>query len=254
MDAKLVVVSGEAQASEYTLSLPTIVGRSRSADIKIGHPLVSRKHCELFESEGQLAIRDLGSLNGTFVGESRISDATVVPPGGMLTVGAVTFQAIYGNMSEAGEAENGDFPDFMAAAPALAATAAPIEQTLEMSEVETPVTEPTSGVDRDAGIDFGWLEEPSEEPEPEQPQAKAAPKAAAAPASEPVVVESAQAEADEVEVEVAEVDELILPDPSHAEQNGAAENDEINEFAPPAEPAAAGGEDDDLSDFFASLK
>ena len=45
---------------------------SRSTDVQLGHPLVSRRHCEVFESGGILMIRDLGSLNGTFVGPTRL--------------------------------------------------------------------------------------------------------------------------------------------------------------------------------------
>ena len=239
MDAKLVVVSGDAQASEYPLNLPAIIGRSRTADIKLGHALVSRKHAEFFESDGELAVRDLGSLNGTFVGDSRISDATLVPPGGMVTIGAVTFQAVYGDMSEpVAETESSDMPDFMAA-PAVAArsaTATSMEQTLEMSDSDAPVTESNSDVDRDAGIDFGWLEEPADEDD--HPQAKVVPKAVKA-----VAVETALQQP-------AEEDELSFPDPMTAD--GTTTGDE-NEFARRQQPMA-GGDDDDLSDFFASLK
>jgi pSer/pThr/pTyr-binding forkhead associated (FHA) protein len=56
--------------------------------------LVSRRHCELREANGQLRVRDLGSLNGTFVGRERVDEA-VLWPGDLLTVGTVTFRAIY---------------------------------------------------------------------------------------------------------------------------------------------------------------
>ena len=62
----------------------------------MGHPLVSRQHCEVFEADGLLMVRDLGSLNGTFVGETRIAEqAMPVKPGDLLTVGPVTFRAVY---------------------------------------------------------------------------------------------------------------------------------------------------------------
>mgnify|MGYP002621837654 CR=1 FL=1 len=96
MEAKLVVVQGDAQARQYELELPAIIGRSRSTDVRLGHPLVSRQHCEVFEAEGLLMVRDLGSLNGTFVGDARITeDAIPVKPGDSFTVGPVTFRAEY---------------------------------------------------------------------------------------------------------------------------------------------------------------
>ena len=58
------------------------------------HPLVSRQHCELFEANGQLMVRDLGSLNGTFVNNQRITESPL-PPGELLTIGTVTFRAMY---------------------------------------------------------------------------------------------------------------------------------------------------------------
>ncbi len=96
MEAKLVVVGGDVQTRQYELHLPAVIGRSRSTDLILGHPLVSRQHCEVFESNGMLMVRDLGSLNGTFVGDTRIAEQAIpVKPGDLLTVGPVTFRAEY---------------------------------------------------------------------------------------------------------------------------------------------------------------
>ncbi len=96
MEAKLLVVAGDANQPEIKLKLPTVIGRSRDADVTIAHPLVSRRHCEIAEGEdGRLQVRDLGSLNGTFVGQTRVEES-VLAPGDLLTVGAITFRAVYG--------------------------------------------------------------------------------------------------------------------------------------------------------------
>lgn len=94
MEAKLVVVGGDAKPSEINLKLPSTIGRGRDATLTLPHPLVSRQHCRIYEHEGQLMVRDLGSLNGTFIGRERITEA-VLPPGELLTVGTVTFRAVY---------------------------------------------------------------------------------------------------------------------------------------------------------------
>jgi predicted component of type VI protein secretion system len=100
MDVKLVVVGGATlQASEFALKLPTVVGRSRSVDLPLANALVSRKHCEIFEDDGQLMVRDLGSLNGTFVGKSRVEETAAVPAGSLLTIGAITFRADYAGVN-----------------------------------------------------------------------------------------------------------------------------------------------------------
>jgi len=94
LNAKLVVVGGDVKTAEIKLRLPSTVGRGRGTTIMLPHPLVSRQHCELFESNGQLMVRDLGSLNGTFVNNQRITESPL-PPGELLTIGTVTFRAMY---------------------------------------------------------------------------------------------------------------------------------------------------------------
>ena len=94
MKPKLIVVGGDAKPSEIDLKLPSVIGRGRSVSVTLPHPLVSREHCEIYLSEGRLHVRDLGSLNGTYVGNERIEDV-VLPAGALLTVGTVTFRAVY---------------------------------------------------------------------------------------------------------------------------------------------------------------
>ncbi|HEY6565398.1 MAG TPA: FHA domain-containing protein [Pirellulaceae bacterium] len=98
IDAKLLVVGGVDGflAKSVPLSeLPLKLGRMRECDVVLAHPLVSREHCEIFERDGELHVRDLGSTNGTFVGKERIEESPL-RPGDLLTVGVVTFRAIYG--------------------------------------------------------------------------------------------------------------------------------------------------------------
>ena len=72
MKVKLVVVAGTTRAQEFKLRLPAILGRGRSCSVQLPHALVSRQHCEVFEADGKLRIRDLGSLNGTYVNRHRV--------------------------------------------------------------------------------------------------------------------------------------------------------------------------------------
>ncbi|HEY6563644.1 MAG TPA: FHA domain-containing protein [Pirellulaceae bacterium] len=69
----LVVVSG-ARAARISVRLPSVIGRSQEAKIKVRHALVSRRHCEILEFDGVPCIRDLGSSNGTFVNGSAVSE------------------------------------------------------------------------------------------------------------------------------------------------------------------------------------
>ena len=94
MDAKLVIVGGKASKGPISLKLPTIIGRSRQSDLTVAHPMISRQHCKLFEVNGLLKIQDLGSLNGTFVGQEKVTEADLLPQT-QFTVGPLTFRVEY---------------------------------------------------------------------------------------------------------------------------------------------------------------
>lgn len=154
MDVKLVVIGGAtAQASEFALQLPTIVGRSRTADLPLSNPLVSRKHCEIFEADGQLMVRDLGSLNGTFIGKTRIEEPSAVAAGTILTIGALTFRVDYAGTNGAAKPATGS------ATPARAAAHIDSDDpTIDVDDLET--LEPLADSDSDEGeFSLSWLEE-----------------------------------------------------------------------------------------------
>lgn len=103
LKAKLVVVGGDAKSNEVNLKLPCVIGRGREATLTLPHPLVSRQHTEIFEKYGKLYVRDLGSLNGTFLNNKRLESEQPLEPNQLLTLGNVTFRAIY----EIGDTDNG---------------------------------------------------------------------------------------------------------------------------------------------------
>lgn len=93
--AKLLVVGGgETEQEEFALTLPATIGRGRENEITLPHPLVSREHCQITEGESGLLVRDMGSLNGTYVGSCRIEGDHPLQAGDLLTIGIVTFRVI----------------------------------------------------------------------------------------------------------------------------------------------------------------
>ena len=95
LKAKLVVVGGDAKSKEVALRLPCIIGRGRDATLTLPHPLVSRQHTEIVERDGRLYVRDMGSLNGTFLNNKRLEKEEALEPNQLLTLGNVTFRAVY---------------------------------------------------------------------------------------------------------------------------------------------------------------
>ncbi|MHC1765441.1 MAG: FHA domain-containing protein [Verrucomicrobiia bacterium] len=64
------------------------VGRGAENDVRLNHPSVSNKHCEIeVGSEGAI-VRDLGSTNGTFIDGERIQNGAL-RPGQKLLLGEV---------------------------------------------------------------------------------------------------------------------------------------------------------------------
>lgn len=97
MKAKLVLISPDAEAKEFKISPPTKIGRGQEAKLKLMHPLVSRVHCEIYEQGETLMVRDMASLNGTFVDDERVADEMALPSGCRLTVGSAQFHVLYGD-------------------------------------------------------------------------------------------------------------------------------------------------------------
>ncbi len=94
MQYKLVLLNTleGVEQLEWTLRLPTIVGRGQDLDVCIGHASISREHCQFaLNAEGSLTVRDLGSMNGTYVGDDRVKTA-VLMPGSIVKLGAITLR------------------------------------------------------------------------------------------------------------------------------------------------------------------
>ncbi|APW59313.1 FHA domain-containing protein [Paludisphaera borealis] len=93
MNYTLQVVRGRTEATSLRLiEGVNSIGRHDDCLIRIRSSQVSRRHCELFENEGRLIIRDLGSSNGTFVNGARIGAQQVLSPGDVITVGGVALR------------------------------------------------------------------------------------------------------------------------------------------------------------------
>lgn len=77
---------------EWILNLPAVVGRNPDADVQIGDPSISRRHCQFFlNGEGALSVRDFDSMNGTYIDDKRISRA-VLAPGEIVQVGSISLR------------------------------------------------------------------------------------------------------------------------------------------------------------------
>jgi len=65
----------------------TTAGRRPESDIFLDDVTVSRKHAEFVRREGQFLVRDVGSLNGTYVARQRIEGEVVLQAGDEVQIG-----------------------------------------------------------------------------------------------------------------------------------------------------------------------
>jgi pSer/pThr/pTyr-binding forkhead associated (FHA) protein len=132
MDIKLAVVSGAKATTIRIHRLPATIGRSGEASLRLPTTAVSRKHCEMFEKDGELFVRDLGSRNGTKVNKEKIDDDHALQTGDLMTVGPVTFQVFCPEKKQ-------DAADSMIDLDAEGAAAAPVSDSMSrVNYRETP--------------------------------------------------------------------------------------------------------------------
>jgi hypothetical protein len=74
--ALLAVRRGPSAGSQFLLDSDlTLVGRHPDSDIFLDDVTVSRRHAEFYRDGGRFIVRDVGSLNGTYVNRERIEEA-----------------------------------------------------------------------------------------------------------------------------------------------------------------------------------
>ena len=77
---RLRVLSGPDQGRRWDLALDVVrLGSAPDSDVVLTGPTVSRQHAELSRVEGRLALRDLGSTNGTWVEGVQVVQAYLRP-------------------------------------------------------------------------------------------------------------------------------------------------------------------------------
>jgi pSer/pThr/pTyr-binding forkhead associated (FHA) protein len=102
--ALLVVRRGPAAGARFLLDTDTTsAGRHPDSDIFLDDITVSRHHAEFRRESDGFHLRDLGSLNGTYVNRSRIDDTTLVS-GDEVQIGKYRLLFLAGGDTAEGEA------------------------------------------------------------------------------------------------------------------------------------------------------
>ncbi len=123
-------------------------GRSRTCDITVNDPSVSRRHVMLKADRGRILLKDLGSSNGTFINGTRVEGGGELHDGDSLGLGDADLKVRIAGVSAFEtvrmaahplEQEHGDATLFLQQASAdLAEEAMGLEQAVEASHMAPP--------------------------------------------------------------------------------------------------------------------
>lgn len=69
-----------------------VIGRAPEVQVHIDNPGVSRRHAELHVTDDQVTLSDLGSINGTFINETRLAAPTALKNGDLVRLGLMVFR------------------------------------------------------------------------------------------------------------------------------------------------------------------
>ncbi len=117
--AKLHILSGKREGEVVDLFAgPQRIGNVKKNEIQIRDPWVSWEHALIVYENGQFAIEDLGSTNGTYVNKQKIEARTALPDGAIIYLGTTKMRF------EAGEPVAMPAPAGAAAGGALSGTMA----------------------------------------------------------------------------------------------------------------------------------
>ena len=73
----VLVIEGAARGQVFPIEKPRVTIGRKGCDVNLNDPQISRQHALLTIHALQATLEDLGSTNGTFVGESRIDQTSL---------------------------------------------------------------------------------------------------------------------------------------------------------------------------------
>lgn len=99
----VLITNGPLKGNKYVVKTdsPILVGRSRTAAIKVHHDeLASRKHALIYWRDGTCYIDDLDSTNGTYVNDQRVNGSRKLANGDILCIGETEMALFVQDMPE----------------------------------------------------------------------------------------------------------------------------------------------------------
>jgi hypothetical protein len=89
----LVVTEGSLRGTQITLGqAPILIGRAPECTLVVEDDYASGRHARLSLQQGTWMVEDLGSTNGTFLGNNRVDAPVTIPVGAPVRVGRTVIE------------------------------------------------------------------------------------------------------------------------------------------------------------------
>ncbi|MFC3999885.1 FHA domain-containing protein [Nocardiopsis sediminis] len=89
----LVVTQGPLTGTTLNLSSqPIVIGRAKDATLVINDDYASGRHARIFSDGGQWVVEDLGSTNGTYLGQQRLTRPQPITVGQPVRIGKTVLE------------------------------------------------------------------------------------------------------------------------------------------------------------------
>ena len=92
MEAGIEDLSWGNRARTLRLDGQLNIGRADACQVQLGDTYVSQFHARLFPREGGWFVEDLGSTNGTYLNQRRLTSQAAVQAGDRIRVGKTTLE------------------------------------------------------------------------------------------------------------------------------------------------------------------
>ncbi|MFG0258148.1 MAG: FHA domain-containing protein [Phycisphaerales bacterium JB043] len=82
----------DGSARTFTAKGDTIViGRDPSCELRVPGTQVSRQHCKISIESDAIYVQDMGSSNGTYRNDTKVTERVLLEPGDRLSLGEIVF-------------------------------------------------------------------------------------------------------------------------------------------------------------------
>ena len=89
----LVVTEGSLRGTTLSLGqAPVLIGRAPESTIVLDDDYASARHARIYPQDGDWFVEDLGSTNGTFIGQNRLTQPTRLEAGVPVRVGRTVLE------------------------------------------------------------------------------------------------------------------------------------------------------------------